>query len=315
MHVQTHLKSLRTAIPYIRAYKGRIFVIKLSGRLCEPGPRLDNIADQISLLHQLRIRVLVVHGGGEQVDALSQRLGLRPRRFAGRRITGDEDLEAVQMALAGTVNTNLVAALRRAGVSAAGLTGVDAELLLARRRPTQECTDPGTGETRRVDFGHVGDLIDVCPRVLLRLLDDEVVPVVCPLAADASGDVLNVNADTAAARIAAAVQADKYFLLSNVDGVMRDVGDAATLVSLMDLRELEELVASGAITGGMLPKLASCEAALLGGVPKVHVINGCSPDTLLAEVFTNEGCGTLIVERKGAHSGIAAATPASGSLA
>ncbi len=298
MHLQASLQALRTAIPYIRAYKGRVFVVKLSGRLCEPGKTLDNLVDQVALLHQLGIRLVVVHGGGEQADALAERLGVPRQSFAGRRITDDATLEVVKMALAGTVNTNLVAALRKAGVSAIGLSGVDSRLVTVSRRPVQEMRDPSTGETRTVDFGHVGDVVGVDVTVLRNVLDAGHVPVVCSLAADVAGRIFNVNADTVAAEMAIAIQAAKYFLIATVDGVMRDLSDHSTLQTYLDLDELGALIESGAISGGMLPKLAACSAALRGGVPRVHIINGLTPDTLLAEVFTNEGCGTLLVAKR-----------------
>lgn len=286
MHVQSNLKALRTAIPYIRAYKGQIFVVKLSGQMCTPGKTLDNLVDQ--------------------ADELCRRLGAEPRRFAGRRITDDAALEVAKMTFAGTVNTDLLAAMRRARLPAVGLSGIDADLLTARRRPPQATSDPSTGQTREIDFGHVGDIVDVSPRILKHLLAEEYVPVVCSLAADADGNVLNVNADTVASRIAVEIGAAKYFLISRVDGVMRSLSDPGSLQPLLDLRQLEELVASGAVSGGMLPKLAACRAALLGGVPKVHIVNGLTPDTLLGEVFTNEGCGTLLVEK---HAAARAADP------
>jgi acetylglutamate kinase len=294
MHVHERLQTLRTAIPYIRAYKSRVFVIKFGGRLCEPGKVLDHLADQIALLYQVGIRVVIVHGGGEQATALSKRLGQTPNIVAGRRVTDDQALEIVKMAFAGTVNTDVVAALRRAHVPAVGLTGIDGGMLIARRRPLQRITDPSRGETTDVDFGHVN--------VLTQALDGGFVPVVCALAADAAGNVLNVNADTIASRIAVEIDAAKYFLVTTVDGVLHDRNDAGSLQTYIDLDGLTELIESGAIAGGMLPKLAACSDALRGGVSRVHIINGLTPDTLLGEVFTNEGCGTLIVEKRKAAS-------------
>lgn len=300
MHLQANLKALRTAVPYIRAYKGRVFIVKLGGAVCEPGKLLDGIVDQLALLYQLGIKLVVVHGGGPQASALSQRLGTPPDIIAGRRVTDAAALEAVKMALAGTVNTNLLAAFRKADVPAVGLSGVDGRLLAARKRPVQAISDPATGETREVDFGHVGDIVDVRADVLKHLLTGEYVPVVCSLAADAGGRIYNVNADTVASRIAIALEAAKYFLVSSVDGVMRDPSDPASLQSYLDLEQLDALIATGVISGGMLPKLAACRDALRGGVPRVHIINGLAPDTLLGEVFTNEGCGTLIVQQRNA---------------
>jgi acetylglutamate kinase len=298
MHLQTNLKALRTAVPYLRAYRGRVFVVKLSGAVCEPGRFLDNVVEQLALLYQLGIKVVVVHGGGEQANALSQRLGIKSEVFVGRRITDTATLEVVKMAFAGTVNTNLVAAFRKADVPAVGLSGIDGGLLTAMKRPVQSVCDPATGETREIDFGHVGDIVSVAAHLLKHLLSGGYVPVICSLAADAAGGILNVNADTVAARIAWALQAAKYFLITNVDGVLRDPRDPATLQSYLDLDQLDELIHSGAISGGMLPKLAACADALRGGVGRVHIINGTVPDTLLGEVFTNEGCGTLLVEKR-----------------
>ncbi len=298
MQLQASLNALRTAIPYIRAYKGRVFVVKLGGQLCEPGKVLDHLIEQLTLLHQLGIKLVVVHGGGEQADALCERLGVKREVFAGRRITDDATLEVVKMTFAGTVNTNLVAAFRKAGVPALGLSGIDGGLITVEKRPRQTVRDPATGETREIDFGHVGDVVSVTVDVLRHLLAGECVPVICSLAADAAGRIYNVNADTVATRIAMAIEAAKYFLLTTVDGVLRNTGDPQTLIPYLDLAELDTLIQSGVVSGGMLPKLAACAEALRGRVPRVHIINGLARDTLLGEVFTNEGCGTLIVEQR-----------------
>jgi acetylglutamate kinase len=292
------LKSLRIAVPYIRAYKGRIFVVKLGGGLCRPGPTLTNLADQIAVLHQLGIKVVLVHGGGEQATALGGRLGIPPEIVAGRRITNGDMLEVVKMAFAGTVNTDLLAAFRRAKVPAVGLSGIDAELLSVHRRPVRTITDPSTGETQEVDFGFVGDVDRVNAKPLEHLLAGDYVPVVCPLAADSSGQVYNVNADTLAACVAVEIRAAKYFSVTTVDGVLDDVNDPHSLHSYLDIEETETLVRSGRLGGGMLPKLAACLDALRGGVERAHVVNGARTDSLLHEIFTNEGCGTMIVARR-----------------
>lgn len=302
MQLQTKLDALRTAIPYIHAYAGRVFVVKLGGRLCEPGRVLDNLVDQLAHLHRLGIRLVVVHGGGAQVSDLSARLGVEPELVAGRRITTKPVLEITKMTLAGTVNTNLVAAFRTVGVPAVGLSGVDAALVDVQRRPPQTLSDSAIGRPREVDFGFVGDIVTVNAAPLRHLLAGGYVPVVCCLAADTAGQVYNVNADTVAARLAPAIEAAKYFVITTVDGVMRDLADPRTLQTYLDLDELTALTDSGAVSGGMLPKLAACRAALLAGVPRVHIINGLVADSLLAEVFTNEGSGTLIVAKRAAHN-------------
>ena len=292
------LKSLRIAVPYIRPYKGRIFVVKIGGGLCRPGPTLTNLADQAAVLHQLGIGVVLVHGGGEQATALGRRLGIEPEFVAGRRITNADTLEVVKMAFAGAVNADLLAAFRRAKVPAIGLSGIDAALVSVHRRPVRAITDPSTGATREVDFGFVGDVDRVDAKPLLHLLTGDYVPVVCSLAADAAGQIYNVNADTLAASIAVEVRAAKYFSVTTVNGVLDDVGDPHTLHSYLDIDEAEALVRSGRLSGGMLPKLAACLDALRGGVERAHVVNGARTDALLHEIFTNEGCGTMIVARR-----------------
>ena len=298
MHVHKNLEALRVAVPYIRAYAGRVFVVKLGGGVCSPGRVLDNLVDQLALLHHLGIKLIVVHGGGEQANELSARLGHKPEIFAGRRITDDATLEVVKMAFAGTTNTDLVAAFRKVKIPAIGLSGVDAGLVCAQKRPPKNLHDPSTGQHRTVDFGHVGDITGVNGDALRRLLDNGFLPVIASLAADEEGHVLNINADTIAARIALTVGAAKYFAVTNVDGVLRNPADPRTLQTYLDIEQLDALIESGVIAGGMLPKLEACKDALRGGVARVHIVNGLTPDTILGEVFTNEGCGTLLVEKR-----------------
>lgn len=297
-HSQMATRALRTAIPYIRAYEGAVFVIKLGGRLCDPGPTVEHVVEQLALLATLGIRIVVVHGGGEQVNALCERMGIVPQFVAGRRITDDATLELAKMAFAGTINTDLVAAFRKFDVPAVGITGVDARLITVIRRPVRPVTDPATGQTQNVDFGRVGNIVGSRMEVLEHLLDKRYVPVVGSLAADSQGVIYNVNADTVAAHIAIGLRAVKYVLLTTVDGVMRDVADPETLQPYLDIDDVEGLTKQGVISGGMLPKIAACVDALKGGVPRVHVVNGTRTDSLLAEIFTNEGSGTLIVLKR-----------------
>lgn len=301
--VHQSLAALRTAIPYVRTYKGRVFVVKLGGELCQPGATLDHLVEQFSLVHQLGIKLVLVHGGGPQATALAKRLGVETIMVGGRRVTDAQTLEIAKMAFAGTVNTDVVAALRRADIPAIGLTGADARLITARRRGPVTVLDPETRAERTVDYGFVGDITAVNAEPLRHLLAGDFVPVVCALGADETGQVFNINADTVAGQIAIELKAAKYFLLTNVDGVFRDPRDPTSLQTYLDVEQLESLIMSGSISGGMLPKLASCADVLKGGVARVHIINGHKPDTLLAEIFTNEGCGTLVVEKRGRTNG------------
>jgi acetylglutamate kinase len=216
---------------------------------------------------------------------------------AGRRVTDDTALEVATMVYRGLLNTELVSALHRAGVQATGLSGVDAELLTAHRRAPVMVRDD-EGLERMVDYGHVGDIDAVDPRVLHTLMEARFVPVVSSLAGDREGNVYNVNADTVAESIAIALRAQKLMFLTGAPGVLRDRNDPSTLVAFADPDELAELMASGALAGGMRPKVESCIRAATSGVERTHILDGRVPDALLLEVFTGSGCGTMIVGRK-----------------
>ncbi|MEO8199077.1 MAG: acetylglutamate kinase [Gemmatimonadota bacterium] len=291
------ISGLKGALRYVRAYRGNVFVIKLGGEVMEEASALDHVAGQIALLSSLGIRIVVVHGGGPQATALSRRLGLEPTLINGRRVTDDGALEVAKMVYAGSINVDLLSALRSHEVQAVGLSGVDADLITAHRRPPVSMTLE-TGETRLVDFGNVGDIDNVDPRVLLTLMEAHFVPVVASLAGDADGRVYNVNGDTVAEALAVALKAQKLIFLTGAAGVLRDRNDPSTLVAFADPDELGGLVASGALAGGMLPKVEACIRAATNGVERTHIIGGKTTDALLLEVFTGSGCGTMIVGRK-----------------
>ncbi len=291
------IAGLKGALRYVRAYRDQVFVVKLGGEMLADARALDSIAGQVSLLSSLGIRVVVVHGGGPQATALSRRMGQEPRIVAGRRVTDDEGLAVAKMVYAGQLNVDLLAALRAHEAQAVGLSGVDADLITARRRPPVQVVDDG-GAAVTVDYGHVGDLERVDPRVLQTLLEARFVPVIASLAGDADGHVFNVNADTVAESLAVALHAQKLIFLTGAPGVLRDRDDPATLVAFADPDDLAGLLASGAIAGGMRPKVEACIRAATGGVERTHIIDGRAPDALLLEVFTGAGCGTMIVGRK-----------------
>ena len=291
------ITGLKGALRYVRAYRDNVFVVKLGGDVLADTEALDRVAGQIGLLSSLSIRIVLVHGGGPQATALSRRLGQEPTIVAGRRVTDESALDVAKMVYAGTLNVNLLAALRAHEVQGVGLSGVDADLIAARRRPPVSVVDDA-GVTREVDYGHVGDVDRVDPRVLTTLLDARFVPVVSSLAGDSEGNVYNVNADTVAESLAVALQAQKLLFLTGAPGVLRDRNDPATLVTFADPDDLANLMASGALAGGMRPKVEACIRAATGGVERTHIIDGRLPDSILLEVFTGAGCGTMIVGRK-----------------
>jgi len=291
------IAGLKGALRYVRAYRDQVFVVKLGGEvLSDPGVR-DRVAGQLALLSSLSIRLVVVHGGGPQATALSRRLGQEPKLVAGRRITDEAALEVAKMVYAGQLNVDLLAALREHKVQAVGLSGIDADLLTAHRRPPVSVVDDD-GRTVKVDYGHVGDIDRVDPRVLVTLMEARFVPVVASLAGDEDGGVYNVNADTVAESLAVALRAQKLIFLTGAPGVLRDRNDPATLVTFADPDDLAGLMASGALVGGMRPKVEACIRAATSGVERTHIIDGRAPDALLLEVFTGAGCGTMIVARK-----------------
>lgn len=284
------LAGLKHAAPYIRLFKGKTFVVKAGGEALETDGAIRGLLEQIEILSHVGIRVVLVHGGGSESSGLLRALGGEPRFVEGRRVTDEKALEVASMVLNGTVNTRILAAARGLGLPAVGVSGVDAGLIQARRRPPVRVGD-GT-----VDYGYVGDVVAVTPGVLSTLLDAGVVPVVSPLSAADDGTLLNINADTVAAALAVGLRAEKLILLTGAPGVLERPDDPGSLVSYTDLEGLRSLRDQGGLTRGMLPKASAIESALRGGVGRVHILSWQTPDGLLAEVFTNEGVGTLVVE-------------------
>jgi acetylglutamate kinase len=282
--------ALKHAVPYIRIFKGKTFVLKAGGGALEREATARDLIEQIEVLHQVGIRVVLVHGGGTQSTGLARALGAEARFVEGRRVTDAKALEVAAMVLNGTVNTHLLAVCRSVGLPAVGVSGVDAGLIQARKRP------PVRVGGEMVDYGFVGDVEGVDPKVLTDLMDAGYVPVVSPLSAAGDGTVLNINADTIASALAVALQAEKLLFLTGAPGILERADDPGSLVSYTDLAGLRRLRDEGGLVRGMLPKTSAIEAAIQGGVRRVHILSHDLPDGLLAEVFTNEGVGTLVVE-------------------
>src|SRR5438067_7030978 len=254
---QLRLDLLREALPYIQRFKGKTFVVKFSGKVTEEQERLISLCEELALLHQVGIRVCVIHGGGKQLSDLARKLGVEQTIIEGRRVTDDDTLEMAKMIFAGKINTDILAALRHRGVHAVGLSGVDGNIVHAERRPPREVTNKQTGESAQVDFGHVGDIIEIDARLLTVLLDHDYLPVVSSLGADAEGKIFNINADTIAAEIAIQLKAEKLVLLSDVDGIYLKAGDPQTKLSRLSADKAEQLINDGSASGGMIPKLQS----------------------------------------------------------
>ena len=287
---------LKQALPYLRRHKKSTMVVKLGGEIAANAEALRSLSEDVSLLTHVGIRIVVVHGGGPQATEMQKRLGLEPVMVGGRRVTDEATLDVAKMVFAGKINTDILSSLRRQGVSAVGLSGIDGDILHAKKRPPTEVLDPETGQRRLVDFGLVGDVTAVDTALVRLLLENKYVPVIASLASDGSGNILNINADTVASVIAKDLGAAKLVILTGVPGLLRDKNDPKSLVSRITTEEAKAAMKDGTVAGGMLPKLRALVDAVEGGVERGHILSGTLPGALLLELFTSAGSGTLIAE-------------------
>jgi acetylglutamate kinase len=285
------IRALKSAAPYIRMYKGKTFVVKAGGGVFADAESTRVLIEQIAILHYFGVRVVMVHGGGPQLTELSDALGLTTRMVEGRRVTDQNSIDVTAMVLNGLINTRILGICRDLNIDAVGISGVDAGLVRAHKRPPVKIASNG----EMVDYGFVGDIDAVDATVIRKLLDNGLMPVVSPLSADETGVLLNINADTVAAAIGAALGAEKLVLCTGAPGILGNVEDPGSLISYTDLPGLKRLREEGRILDGMLPKAKAIEDAIRGGVRRVHVVSYKAPEGILGEVFTNEGTGTLIV--------------------
>jgi len=284
--------ALKHAAPYIRMFKRKVFVIKAGGEAFLSAATTRSIVEQVGILHEVGIRVVLVHGGGPQSTQLAKERGIPIQFVDGRRVTDESTLEVSATVLNDQINPMIVAAFGDLDVPAVGIRGRDACVIRAHRRPpiAREGHD---GET--VDYGYVGDIDAIDADILIEQLNNGLIPIISPMAADGDGTLLNINADTVAAAVASAIGAEKLILSTSAPGILESRENPGSLISYIDIAGLGKLRDEGRIADGMLPKAAAIERALRGGVPRVHVISSELPDSLLLEIFTNEGTGTLVV--------------------
>ena len=280
MRPQEKAGVLAEALPYIRRFWGRVVVVKYGGNAMEDPALAQLFAQDVVLMRSVGMRPVVVHGGGPQIGALMSRLGKQPEFLDGHRVTDAETLEIARMVLVGKVNRDIVSAVNRHGPLAIGLSGEDALLI--------------TASARSPELGFVGDVAGVNADILERLLAQEVIPVVATIGTDAEGQAYNINADTAAGAVAEALRAEKLVYLTNVEGLLRDVGDPGSLITSVSADELDGMLEAGRLESGMLPKIRSCVRAVRNGVGHAHILDGRVPHALLLEVFTREGIGTMV---------------------
>jgi acetylglutamate kinase len=286
--------ALKGLSKYLRQFRGKTFVVKLGGEVLDDPESRRRVVEQIGVLWTLSIRVVVVHGGGAQLDQLCQKLDLAVEKRGGRRVTTAPVLDAAKMVFKGVTNTDLLAEMNRVGVPGVGLSGVDAGMIKAKKRAPIYLGEEN-GKPQLFDFGFVGDVEHIDATLLNHLLAKDYVPVIAPLSGAPDGNVYNTNADTIAAQIAAVLGAEKLFFVLKVPGLLKDLNNPSSLITFAALSKLDEMEARGELAGGMLPKAAAIRSALNAGVKSVHLVSGVQPDALLVECFTNEGAGTMIV--------------------
>ncbi len=278
---QIKAQILAEALPWIKRASGSTVVIKYGGSAMTDPELRANVAGDIVLMKLVGLNPVIVHGGGNEVSGFMERLGMEVRFVDGLRVTSDEAMDVVKMVLVGKVNKGLVSEINRHGRLAVGVSGDDANLVLARRRSEE--------------LGRVGDIVSIDTSLVVNLIEDGFIPVVATVAAGEDGGSYNINADLVAGELAAALHADKVIFLTDVDGLYADFSDKESLISVLTLPEARSLQGSGELESGMIPKITACVAALEAGVRRAHILNGTLLHALLLEVFTDGGIGTMIV--------------------
>lgn len=283
---------LMEALPYIRRFYGKTFVVKYGGRAMVDDQLKASFAQDIVLLKYVGINPVVVHGGGPQIDKTLERMGIVSRYMHGMRVTDPETLDIVEMVLVGKVNKEIVGLINRQGGMAVGLSGKDGNLILARKMNVSVASD---GEAHEIiDLGMVGEIIEINPKVINSLDENKFIPVIAPVGVGKEGETYNINADLVAGHIAESLGAEKLILLTDVEGVKNKKGD---LLSTLKIRQACKLIEDGVVAEGMIPKVRCCIEALEGGVGKTHIIDGRVKHAILLEIFTEEGVGTEVVRK------------------
>jgi acetylglutamate kinase len=278
-------KILVEALPYIQKFHGKVVVVKYGGNAMVSPELFDAVMEDIILLQLVGIRVVLVHGGGPEINDMLKKIGKEPKFVKGLRYTDEETMEIVQGVLCGKVNKDLVATIIRKGGKAVGLCGIDESLIEAKRM------NRGDGE----DYGFVGDITAINPGVVERAIADNVIPVVATVGLGIDAETsYNINADTAASKLAVALGAEKLIILTDTRGVLRDAKDDTTLIQQIKRAEIPVLQSDGVISGGMIPKIECCADAIDGGVRRTHILDGRIPHSILIEMLTDEGAGTMI---------------------
>ncbi len=281
------------ALPYIRKFNGKTVVIKYGGHAMINADLKQAVINDVILMKLIGINPVVIHGGGPEITDMLQRLDIPSRFVGGCRVTDTATMEIVEMVLVGKINKEIVSLINRHGGRAVGLSGQDANLIQAVRR--QGKSVDSTGHESMQDIGFVGDVKKINPEIIQTVINEGYIPVVAPVGVGDEGESYNINADYVAGEVATALSADKLILLTDVEGIFEDYNNKETLISELKLNQIDEMITRGVISGGMIPKVECCAHAVNGGVTTTHILDGRTPHSILLEIFTDRGIGTMVV--------------------
>ena len=285
------------ALPYIKKFHGKKIMIKYGGHAMIDDDAMASTARDTVLLKYVGMEPLVVHGGGPEISRSMDKLGKEPQFIKGLRVTDEETMDIIKMVLVGKISTNIVSQICYHDGKGIGVSGKDSQLIYAHKKPAHTITDEKTGNEEIVDLGLVGEIDCINTELLDMFIRNGYIPVISPVGIAENGESLNLNADTAAGEIASAVDAEKLIILTDVPGVLRDPDDPDSLIQKITIDQVPELIEEGIITGGMIPKIETCVEAIKNGVKSCHIIDGRKKHSLLLEIFTTDGIGTMIYEK------------------
>ena len=281
MSISNELKIeiLLEVLPYIKKFQGKMFVIKLGGSILCDNKNIKSVIEDVVFLNKIGIKIIIIHGGGKDINEELKVHQIEPKFVDGVRFTDDKTMEIAEMVLSGKVNKNLVAEVNNQGLCAVGISGKDANFIKAKKKNK---------------LGNVGEIVSVDTKIINTLLESGFIPVISPVCCDDNCKSLNVNADDVAVEVAKALKAEKLVFLTDIDGVFQDVNDKNSLISVILTKNIEKMIKNKVIIGGMIPKILSCGDAIKNGINAVHIVNGTTPHSMLLEIYTDKGVGTII---------------------
>ncbi len=285
------VEVLLESLPYIKEYFNQVVVVKIGGSVMENDSIIQSVLDDLILMKYVGIKVVLIHGGGKQISELSREKGIEPEFIDGLRITDKDSIEIVKTVLIGSINTKIVSLLNKHGNMAIGVSGNDSSFIKCHKKEYKK-------DGKSIDLGFVGEIESINSEFLKNILDGNYIPVIATLGVDSPGNIYNINADTCAAEIAISLNAKKMILLTDVDGIMKSAKDGNKLISKLTVSQCQEMIELGLVSSGMIQKVMACVDALKSGAGRTHILNGTKKHSILVEIFTDEGIGTMITDEE-----------------